>query len=300
MDGQGIIAKRAEAAFNGSGAGGVYPPRLPGQSVIEGGVTYHYTTKNYSFLKMAKTLKMLGVENCMFHLKVYDPKVIDIDPRSPNLTIEQKARVLKEIMRNYYYYIREILLIPESGGLIPYKLHRGNLALTYCLVNNINAFQELPRQHGKTIGACAFYSWVYQFATTYSEIMYMNKKHDDSKLNLKRTKDMLENLPEYVRFKDIYDPETGKKKKGSDNREFMENAKNHNRIVTKPAATSAEAADGLGRGCTQPCQWYDEFGFIRHNDVIFAAATPAQVAAAYAANSKGKPNSRLITTTPGD
>ncbi|MGL6099530.1 MAG: hypothetical protein ACRC0G_07880 [Fusobacteriaceae bacterium] len=298
-------ATQAEAAFLGKSASpnnsnGALVLRNPPGSVMGEKVIYHTSTKNYSFLKMAKILKTLGITNCMFHLKVYDPRVMRIDPRSSNLNVMEQAIVLREVMRNYYYYIREIILIPESGGLISYKLHRGNLALTYCLVNNLNAYQELPRQHGKTIGACAFYSWVYQFATEYSEIMYMNKKHDDSKLNLKRTKDMLENLPEYIRFKDIYDPETGKKKKGSDNREFMENAKNHNRIVTKPAATSPENADGLGRGCTQPCQWYDEFGYVRHNSIIFAAATPAQVTAAIAAASKNKPNSRLITTTPGD
>lgn len=269
-------------------------------------VYYQTTTKNYSFLKMVAILKTLKITNCMFFLKLYDPVLMNVNPR----TIDQqfkgdeatimKARVLREISRNYYYYIREVILIPEAGGLVPYALHRGNLALTYCLVNNINAYLELPRQHGKTIGACAFYSWVYQFATTYSEIMYMNKKHDDSKLNLKRTKDMLENLPEYLRFKDIYDPETGKKKKSTDNREFMQNAKNNNRIVTKPSATSVEAADGLGRGCTQPCQWYDEFGFIPFNNIIFSAATPAQVAAAAAAARKSRPYSRLITTTPGD
>lgn len=297
---------RAEAAFLGRNATINRATPQDGRVRTNTGVVmgekvkYHTNTKNYSFLKMAKILNTLGITNCMFHLKVYDPRVMNIDPRSPKLNVMEQAIVLREVMRNYYYYIREIILIPESGGLISYKLHRGNLALTYCLVNNLNAYQELPRQHGKTIGACAFYSWVYQFATEYSEIMYMNKKHDDSKLNLKRTKDMLENLPEYIRFKDIYDPETGKKKKGSDNREFMENAKNHNRIVTKPAATSPENADGLGRGCTQPCQWYDEFGFIRHNSIIFAAATPAQVAAAIAAASKNKPYSRLITTTPGD
>lgn len=35
----------------------------------------------------------------------------------------------------------------------------------FCMLQNINTFIELPRQQGKTLGACVFYSWAYNFGT---------------------------------------------------------------------------------------------------------------------------------------
>ena len=54
------------------------------------------------------------------------------------------------------------------------------------------------------------------------------------------------------------------------------------------------------RGCTQPCQWYDEFAFLKYNDIIFASATPANSQASLEARRNGKPYHICISTTPGD
>ena len=54
------------------------------------------------------------------------------------------------------------------------------------------------------------------------------------------------------------------------------------------------------RGCTQPCQWYDEFAFLKYNDIIFASATPANSQASLEAKRNGKPYHICISTTPGD
>ena len=49
-----------------------------------------------------------------------------------------------------------------------------------------------------------------------------------------------------------------------------------------------------------PIHWYDEYAFILHNSIIYAAATPAFSTASDNARRNGAPYGILITTTPGD
>ncbi|MDD3121920.1 MAG: hypothetical protein PHC62_00225 [Candidatus Izemoplasmatales bacterium] len=141
--------------------------------------------------------------------------------------------------------------------------------------------------------------WVFNFGTTNSEIMFMNKKHDDSKMNLRRLKDIREALPSYLQMTEMRTPD-GKIKKASNNVESTTNIINGNKITTKAGARNANLANSLGRGCTMPIHWYDEYAFILYNSVIYSAATPAFKTAADNAKRNGAPYGILITTTPGD
>jgi hypothetical protein len=210
-------------------------------------VYYQTTTDNVSFLKLYRILKDLGIQQNKFHLKLYDAGLATIDPHDPDLSREWKARVLKEVKQNFWYFIREIVRIPVAGGIKSYELHRGNLALSWCLMNNINTIIELPRQNYKSISAVVVYLWLYNFATINSEMMLMNKRYEDSKLNLRRIKEIREELPEYLRLID--------ERKDQNNLTYLESSLNKNKLVAKPTATDESSADGLGRGCTQPCQW---------------------------------------------
>lgn len=226
-------------------------------------VYYQVNTKNISFIKMFKMMSDLGIKNNKFHLTLYDKELMDIDPLDEdNLTVEQKARVIREVQQNFWYFVREIVRIPVPGGVKPYDLHRGNLALNWCLIRNLNSLLILPRQNGKTIGAVVYYLWLYNFGTTNSEIMFMNKSFDDSKLNLRRIKEIREQLPTYLQ---VFNPRID-----TDNVTHLKNGTNNNKIVAKPTATAEAQADNLGRGCTQPSQWYDEFAFLKYNSIIYA------------------------------
>jgi len=77
---------------------------------------YDYKTNNISFIKMAKTLKDEGVKNWNFCLTLYDSKLQGIDPYDPDLSLELKARIQKEVMINFWYYIREVVRINSTGG----------------------------------------------------------------------------------------------------------------------------------------------------------------------------------------
>ena len=266
-------------------------------------IYYQTSTTNQSFMDMHFQLKQKGLVNNRFFLALYDRDLIGVDPRDPRLPQYMKAKVLNECAHNYWYFIREVIRIPDQGGAansgVRYKLHRGNLALSFCLLNNWNIFLELPRQHGKTMAALCWYLWVFNFRTTNSEIMFMNKKHDDSKMNLQRLKTLRAALPTYLQFTNQYGKD-GTKLRASNTLETITHIINNNKITTKPSARSKTIANNLGRGCTMPMHWYDEYAFIAYNKIIYQAATPAYKTASENAKKNHAPYGILITTTPGD
>lgn len=266
-------------------------------------IYYQDTTTNQSFMDMHYILKAKGIKNNKFFLAIYDPGLMGIDPRDPNLSFEWKTRVLRECMINFWYFIREVVRIPVEGGEVGsgvrYKLHRGNLAMNYLFVYNYDMFVELPRQHFKTISAITWYLWTFNFGSSNTKMMFMNKKHDDSKKNLKDLKNLRSTLPDYLRM-DSLTSRDGKVIKFPNTVEVLQHPSNGNIINTLPAARSKQQADGAGRGCTMAIQYYDEFGFMPYNDVIYGAAFPAFSRAKQNARANNAPYGMLITTTPGD
>lgn len=265
-------------------------------------VGYQLSTSNRSFVEMHWWLKSQGRTNNKFFLQLYDVGLANINPRDPNLNDHWKMRVLRECTINEWYYIREVVRIPDSGGAIgdgaQFRLDRGNLALLFCLQHNWNVFLEEPRQFGKTTGAVIHYSWVFNFGTTNSKMMFIHKKHDGSKENLQRLKTIRDTLPSYLRMNQRI-IEDGKRLKATDNATTLEHLFNGNKILTMPGARNASNANNLGRGATMPIHWYDEYAFMLYNKTIYNAATPAYKAASKSARTHGKPYGILITTTPG-
>ena len=272
------------------------------RNVITRTAYYQMSTTNQSFLDMHYYLRDKGIKNNKFFLILYDKDLAGVDPYDPNLSPIMKQKVLRECMSNFFYFIREVIRIKDEGGAAGsgkrYKLHRGNLALNFGFMCNWNMFVEFPRQHGKTISAVCYYLWLFNFGTTNSEMMFINKKYDDSKKNLARLKDMRAALPSYLRMSESIGPD-GKKIKVPDNTQTVQHPSNFNTIRTLPSAKNATSANGLGRGLTVPIIWYDEFAFIKYNKIIRSAATPAYKRAAMNAANNRKPYGMLLTTTPG-
>ena len=231
------------------------------KKVVKRKLYYDLNTKNASFVKLSKILKDLGISNNKFHLAIYDKDLIGVDPYDPDLSLEMKSKILNEVKHNYWYFIREVVRIPVAGGVKTYEIHRGNLAISWCLLNNIKAIIELPRQNYKSISIAIFYLWVFSFGTVNSEMMLMNKKFEDSKTNLKRIREIRDKLPDYLQIIHSRD---------KCNLTEQVSEINRNTLIAKSTANDEASADGCGRGCTQPCQWYDEFAFLKYNEIIFA------------------------------
>lgn len=110
-------------------------------------IYYQMSTRNTSFLKMHQYLKAIGIKNNKFMLALLDPDLAGIDPHDPNLSTYYKSKVLAECMVNFWYFAREVVRVPDQGGSgkgIPLELHRGNMALFFCSIYNMNIFLELP------------------------------------------------------------------------------------------------------------------------------------------------------------
>lgn len=273
------------------------------QVVTQRTVYIHLETTNQSFIDMHYFLKRTGRQNNDFFLALYDVGLAGVDPRDPNLHPTLKQRVLTECVANYWYFLREVCRIPVQGGSVSsgkrYQLHRGNLAMNFLFTLNYNMFVELPRQFGKTTAALVRYLWVYNFGSTNSEIMFIHKDHNGSKGNLKDLKEIRDALPSYLQMSSATTID-GKKLKVPNTIVSMQHPLNNNKITTFASARSKDAADKLGRGCTMPIQYYDEFAFMLYNQYAYTAAIPAYSTASDNAKSNHAPYGILITTTPGD
>lgn len=263
-------------------------------------VYYHTSTTNKSFLAMANYLRDVGIERYNWMLVLFDPDLARIDPFDPNLPQVMKMKVLRECIINPIYFIREIVRIPDTGDVrgVSFELSRGNMALLFCLILNLNIYLEMPRQTGKTISALAWYLWVFNFGTSNSEMSFLNKKLDESKLNLQRLRDMRALLPSYLRMDTAYNPD-GTKVKVRNNVETIMHPVNANKIRTVASAANAVMAASLLRGRTTPIIYCDEYGFIKYNKIIYINMVPAFNTASINAKNNHKPYGMLITSTPG-
>lgn len=263
-------------------------------------IYYHMSTTNKSFLEMHKYLLDSGIENNKFMLVLLDPDLAKIDPHDPNLSTSFKTKVLRECLYNPWYYFREIVRVPDSGQAsgIKFELTRGNLALIFCLMMNLNTFLEEPRQTGKTISSLCWYLYLFNFGTANAEMSFLNKKLDDSKLNLQRIREIRDLLPSYLKMDQAFAPD-GSKVKGKNNVETLQHPVNNNRIRTVASARNKVAAASLMRGRTTPIIYIDEYAFIQYNSIIYTNMVPAFNTAAKNAKRNGSPYGMLVTTTPG-
>ena len=170
-------------------------------------VTYQWNTTNQSFIDMHNYLVATGRRNNAFFMILYDSDLLRVNPRDPNLNAITKAKILKEVMANFWYFLREVVRIPSEGGQVgsgtPYRLNRGNLALHFLMLNNYNVFLEMPRQQGKTTAALVHYLWVFNYRTSNSQILFIHQKHQRAKDNLSDLKDLRAVLPSYLQFDTI-------------------------------------------------------------------------------------------------
>lgn len=251
----------------------------------------HWNTKNYSALKVHSVLKSLGVKNNTFMLTIYDTDLMYIDPFDPNLSQEMKNRVHAEVVRNYWYFLREIVRINTPGGTTMFTFHRGNTAIAWLAINNINYYVELPRQMTKTGTHAAFFAYVWSFGSINSKAAFMSKDPESAKSNLESVKNIIENLPPYLNMLD--------EKLDTSNIEKLQSATSGNIIQVRTPPGVVSKAINKGRGSSEPHQWYDETphtAFIR--EIILNSASAWATAANFAKNN-GVPYGRFYSSTPG-
>lgn len=251
----------------------------------------HYETDNISFLKMYKILKDMGIKNNKFFLQIYDDSLIDVDPYDENLSEVEITKIIAEIYRNPWYFLREVLRIPAGNDLFRYELHRGNLAATWAMINNMSIYLVLPRQCYKTLSVISYSLWDFYFGSKNTNQMWFG--HEDSLLlkNIEEFKNLRDALPDYLQLSDT--------KRDKDNTNELSFKRLGNTIKKKAPPLSRDKATKAGRGFTASRLWLDEFEHIVNIDEIYKSAVFSYSTVSEIAKRSGGSYGRTITTTAG-
>ncbi len=254
-------------------------------------ITVDYTTSNVSWKRTALLLKSMGVKNHLMHLQLHDSTLAGIDPHSPNLTGEQKKRILLECRSNIWYFFREVARIPSSGNVkIQPLCNRAFLSTIWLAVNHITQFLLQIRQTYKSSTLFLLETYILNIATFNVSAMLLTK---DDTLRSKSSKEVInfiEALPEYLQF-------LGKRDIKNSERIVVSLLKND--FTIKVAQSSLKRADLLGRGSTVPVVFIDEGAYIFNLEATLPAILTATVSAREQAKASGSMYFTLIASTAG-
>lgn len=251
-----------------------------------------YKTTNDSFLNIVAKYAAMGVENCLFPLALIDQDLKGIDPHSEVLSDEYKIKIGLECRYNIWFYLREVVRIPPVAGPVPlkYKANRGNIAITWSFLNNIDIALIQPRQTGKSVSTDCLMVWVLFIGASNSMVNMITKDDSLRKANIERLKRIRDLLPQYL---------VPRHKDDSDNQVEVTAKAWQNTYRAGVAQNSESTANNLGRGLTAPITHIDEGPFINFIGITLPAALAAGNTAREEAKRYGRPHGNIFTTTAG-
>ena len=225
--------------------------------------TLQLNTKNTSFVRLAKLLKHMGIENHGFPLTILNPALMDIDPWDPDLTPAQIKMITDECKENFWYFIREVYRVPPAAGTIPImlKANRANISYFWLFFLHITTYLIQPRQTGKSLAYTTIDIYLLDLLVNYNVSVLL--KDDTLRVNTAgKHKAGFDYLPPYLNMLDKRD------------------VKNTERIALKSFNTSinfyvgqkdVKSADNTGRGMTTPTAQIDEFAYTRNIEITMPA-----------------------------
>ena len=252
----------------------------------------HWTTKNTSYLDMAAKYKLIGIENSFFFLALHNPQLQHIDPHSEHLTLREKAMIAMECRQNPWYYFREVARAPAIAGTKPGPVlaNRSTIALWWCFFNHITIILTQPRQTGKSFATDQLMTELYNFLCNNTQINLLTKDDTLRSANIARLKDIYDELPGYLKFKDKTD---------TNNTESITINRFNNKYIAHVPQSSPKNAYKLGRGLTSPIIHVDEGPFQPNIEIAMGSALGAMGAAIDKAKEEGEPYGTIITSTAG-
>lgn len=234
----------------------------------------------------------MGIENHAFPLALLNPQLQGVDPFSPYLTPEQMYMIALECKHNPWYFFREIAKAPPSGGNEAMRLqaNRSNIALYWLFFNHITQFLIQPRQTGKSFSTDSLMVLLLNVICIATKINLLTKDDNLRRANVRRLKDLMEQLPPYLLMRRPDDT--------NNTEEITINAL-ENRYNTHVPQSSPKRADNMGRGLTTAVFHVDEAPFQVNIEIALKAALPAMTAAIESAKAEGAPYGTIFTTTAG-
>lgn len=152
---------------------------------------------NYSFDEVSKQLKESGITNYQFMFRLYDKRLVNIDPYDPLISKENKELVKSECKRNIWYFLRDIVKIPvQGGGSINFRLNRQNCAQIFCYELGRDTWSSSPRQLYRTISTLCIQAWETLFCN--HSISTCGQYKSNTEENLNKILSIINLLPKYL------------------------------------------------------------------------------------------------------
>lgn len=249
-------------------------------------------TKNRSFVRLASVYREMGIKNHAFILALVNPELQGVDPFSPHLTEVQMAAIAIECKINPWYYFREVARAPAIGSdeSVPVEANRGNIALWWSFFNHIFIILIQIRQTGKSFSTDTLMSLLMNILCQNTKINLLTKDDQLRRTNIQRLKDIMEELPPYLRMRNKDDVNNGE--------EITVRLLN-NTYSTHVPQSSPKNALKVGRGLTSAIFHIDEGPFQPNISISLPAALAATGAAVDKAKAAGTPYGTIMTTTAG-
>jgi hypothetical protein len=234
----------------------------------------------------------MGVRNHKWPLQLHDAGLQGVDPRDPNLSPEMMIRVAKEVKNNFFYFIREVMIIPGSDALetVKFRMNRGVAALYWLYFTHTVPYLVMIRQTGKSFGMDTLDLWLLNYRLFYANLSLVTKNETLRASNMKRIKEIEETLPHYLKIRLPKDPA---------NTEEYHVSQMKNILRAHLASASPKIAEGLGRGLTDQHTRFDELAYLFNIAISLPAALAAGAAARTRARRRGDPYGTIMATTAG-
>ena len=159
---------------------------------------YDYETKNLSFVEMSKYLKGIGIGNHDFMLELHDPSLAGIDPFDKGLSSYMQKKVIKECKENIWYFLREIVRIPNVGRSTSIMtLNRATTATAFLYAKRISSWLTAPRTTGKDWMAAALATWDEVFGDR--SVWFAASHINQARQHLSRSNQICMHMPDYIK-----------------------------------------------------------------------------------------------------
>lgn len=250
------------------------------------------STMNKSWLRLAGLYKSMGISNHGFLLALHNPAIQGIDPYDPDLTQEEILAISVECKENPWYFFREVLRVPTPGAAEnqPIRANRFNIAALWLFFNHITSLSITPRQVGKTLTLTSLDAYILGIAGVSTDIHLFTKDDNLRMKTVATVKEILEDLPWYLRLKG---------RKDTYNTEKITISRLGNVYHTSVAQPSIKDANNVGRGLTVAIHKIDEFAFIKNIEI----SLPVLLASSSTAVDSAKQNNSfygiMLATTAG-
>lgn len=251
------------------------------------------TTKNESWLRLASLYKKMGLKNYLFPLALIDRDLKGIDPFDPDIPAHIAKRIAVECENNIWYYLREIVRVPAKASANPwmFSANRGNVALFFLALNDIDVGYTQIRQTGKTLSCNVLLDYMLTVKSRNTTMQLMTRSGRLRAENIQALKDIRKLLPSYL---------GNYNKNDADNTEMVTCLNYGNKIITALPQSSEDDATSSGRGFTSPIIMIDESAFCKNIHASYPAIMASSNAASDEARTAGVPTFKLFPCTAGD